>query len=139
MRKVSGVLPGPSEASGGVTGRAVAEWVGATPDSVIPKHVKLRILLRYHGKCYKTGHKFRPGDLIEFDHIQALCNGGENRERNIAPILGGVVHQAKTKADVGERARTDRMRAKHLGLWPKSRGLSHPTKRRTMSGQVVDR
>jgi 5-methylcytosine-specific restriction protein A len=101
-----------------MTGRSVSEWVGANADSPIPKHVKARILLAYEGKCYRTGHKFRPGDRIEFDHIIALCNGGENRERNIAPILGGKVHQAKTAADVGERAKTRRIQLKHLGAWP---------------------
>jgi 5-methylcytosine-specific restriction protein A len=71
----------------GMTGRARPEWIGRNADSPIPKVVKLRILLRYGGRCHRTGHKFRPGDRIEFDHIIALCNGGENRENNIAPIL----------------------------------------------------
>jgi 5-methylcytosine-specific restriction protein A len=101
--------------------RAVEEWIGATADTPIPKRVKLRVLVRDGGRCHRTGHKFRPGDVIEFDHIVALCNGGENRETNIAPILGGKIHQAKTAADVAERAKTDRLRAKNLGLWPKSK------------------
>lgn len=100
------------------TARAVPEWIGATPDTPIPKRVRLRILIRYGGRCYKTQHKFRPGDRIEFDHIRALCNGGENRESNIAPILGGKVHDEKSAADVDERVKTDRTKAKHLGLWP---------------------
>ena len=102
--------------------RSVEEWVGHDHDCPIPKRVKLRVLLRYGGRCYKTGHKFRPGDRIEFDHVKALCLAphGENwnRESNIAPILGGKVHQAKTRADVDERVKTDRIRAKHNGLWP---------------------
>ena len=102
--------------------RAVPEWVGETDNSAIPKVVKLRILLKYEGKCYKTGHKFRPADLIEFDHIIALCNGGENRESNIAPILG-TVHKAKTAEDVLTRSKTDRLRAKHLGLWPRGQKI----------------
>jgi 5-methylcytosine-specific restriction protein A len=98
--------------------RAVEEWIGFDANAPIPKRVKLRVLLAYGGKCYRTGHKFRPGDKIEFDHIKALCNGGENRESNLAPILGGKVHQEKTREDVSERVKTDRMRAKNLGLWP---------------------
>lgn len=97
--------------------RSTPEWIGRTDDSAIPKIVKLRVLLRYEGRCYKTGHKFRPGDKIEFDHVKALCNGGENREGNLAPILGAA-HKVKTAADVAERAKTDRLKAKHLGLWP---------------------
>lgn len=99
--------------------RTVDEWVGATADTPIPKRVKLRILLKYGERCYKTGHKFRPGDNIEYDHIQPICNEGENRETNIAPILGGKVHQSKTRDDLDERVKTDRIKAKHLGIYPK--------------------
>lgn len=100
--------------------RAIEEWCGKTDDTPPPKRVKLRILAAYDERCHRTGHKFRPGDPIEFDHIRALCNGGENRESNIAPILGGKVHQAKTREDVSERVKTDRIKAKHLGIYPKS-------------------
>lgn len=100
--------------------RSVEEWVGKDHDTPIPKRVKLRVLLRYGGKCYRTGHKFRPGDVIEYDHVKALCNApaGENwnRESNIAPILGGKTHQAKTAEDVAMRVKADRTLAKHLGL-----------------------
>jgi len=93
--------------------RTVDEWVGRDHDAPIPKRVKLRVLLRYDGRCWKTGHKFRPGDPIEFDHVKALCNAppGENwnRESNLAPILGGKVHREKTAADV---ARQDRPSAR---------------------------
>lgn len=107
--------------------REVPEWIGANDDTPIPKRVKLRVLLKYQGRCYKTGHKFRPGDPIEFDHVIALCNGGENREGNIAPILGGKPHKAKTADDVAEKARVDSIRAKHLGVRARpKRGLSRP-------------
>lgn len=120
-------------------GRAVPEWIGAHPDTPIPKRVKARILLRYEGRCYRTGHKFRPGDRIEFDHILALCNGGENRESNIAPILGGRVHQEKTAIDDAVKAKTRRLILKHSGQWPKSkrplRGRPFPSR----DGTIVRR
>jgi 5-methylcytosine-specific restriction protein A len=110
-----------------MTGREVPEWIGVDADAPVPKRVKLRLLIKYGGRCYRSGHKFRPGDKIEFDHIKALCNAppGENwnRESNLAPILGGKVHQEKTRADIDERVKTDRMRAKHLGLWPKGQKI----------------
>jgi 5-methylcytosine-specific restriction protein A len=118
--------------------RAVDEWVGATDDTRPPKRVQLRLLLKYEGRCYRTGHKFRPGDKIEFDHIKALCNGGLNVESNLAPILGGKPHQEKTREDLAERVKTDRLRAKNLGLWPKSRGFNTRLKRK-MDGSVVER
>ena len=49
------------------------------------------------------------------DHIVALCNGGEHRESNLAPILREV-HKIKTAEDRGTKAKTDRMRLKHLGI-----------------------
>jgi 5-methylcytosine-specific restriction endonuclease McrA len=96
--------------------REVPEWIGAHPDSEIPKRVKLRILIAYGGKCYRTGHKFRAGDPIEFDHIIALANGGQHRERNIAPILGGKPHKEKTASDLKTKGKIDRLFASHHGL-----------------------
>lgn len=118
-----------------MTGRANDEWIGATPDSVIPKRVKLRVLIKFNGRCHKSGHKFRPGDKIEFDHVKALCNGGENRESNIAPILGGKVHQDKSRADVAERVKTNNLTAKHFGLTsPKPGGFRG---HRKFNGDIV--
>lgn len=104
--------------------RSVEEWVGKDHDTPIPKRVKLRVLMAHGERCYRSGHKFRSGDPIEFDHIKALCLAppGENwnRESNLAPILGGKIHQAKTREDVDMRVKADRIKAKSLGLWPKS-------------------
>lgn len=105
--------------------RSVEEWIGKDHDAEIPQRVKLRVLIRYGGKCYRTGHKFRPGDVIQYDHIKALCNApaGENwnRESNIAPILGGKVHQEKSAEDVKIKVKANRTFAKHHGLHkPKS-------------------
>jgi len=61
-----------------------------------------------------------PSDAWEIEHRIALCNGGEHRESNLAPILAGKPHREKTAEDVAEKAKTARMRAKHLRVWPKS-------------------
>lgn len=98
-----------------MTGRAVPEWIGSSPDAKIPDHVKLRIWLRTDGRCHITGRKIRPGDAYDFDHIIALCNGGEHRESNLAPALRDK-HREKTAADVAERAKIDRIRKRHLGI-----------------------
>lgn len=117
--------------------RSVEEWVGKDHDTPIPKRVKLRVLIAHGGKCWKTGHKFRPGDVIEYDHKRALCNAphGENwnRESNIGPILGGKVHQAKSADDRRERDKTNRMYLKNLNQWPAParKMQSRPFPRRT--------
>lgn len=96
-------------------GRIVDEWIGATPDTAIPKRVRVRVFDRYGGRCYKSGRKIMPGDVWQVDHIVALINGGENRESNLAPILDAP-HKEKSAGDVAIKAKTARIRAKHLGL-----------------------
>ena len=122
-----------------MTARDVPEWIGAKPDSAIPPRVKLRVWERQDGRCALTGKKIMPGDRWEVDHIVALINGGENREGNLQVVLA-TAHKVKTRADVADKAKVNRLRLAHLGMKPKpKRGLSHPTLRRKMNGQVEQR
>ena len=99
--------------------RTVPEWIGETPETAVPLRVKLRIFDTYLGRCHWSGKKISAGDRWDVDHMHALINGGENRESNLAPILREK-HREKTARDVDEKAKVARVRAKHLGLWPKS-------------------
>ena len=99
--------------------RTVPEWQGKTDDTAPPKLVKARLLLKHGGRCALTGHKFRPGDVIQFDHVLALGLGGENREANLAPVLAQA-HAAKTADDTRAIRKADRVRLKHMGQWPAS-------------------
>lgn len=119
--------------------RQVDEWCGATDDAKIPDRVKLRIWTREGGRCSLTGRKIMPGDAYEFEHRIALCNGGRHAEFNIVLVLAGKVHRAKTAQDVALRAKTDRIAKRHIGIKKPGRSLSHPFKKRTFSGEVVDR
>lgn len=98
--------------------RELPEWIGAKDDSPIPPRVRLRVLLAYDGRCYKSGRKIMPGDKWQIDHVRALVNGGANRESNLAPILDAE-HKVKTREDVDEKSKTYRMAAKNAGTWPK--------------------
>lgn len=100
--------------------RAVAEWVGKTHDTAIPPRVRLRVFEAHRGICHRTGRRIQAGEAWQLDHVVALINGGEHRESNLAPILAGRVHAEKTAEDVALKAKTARMRAKHLGVFPKS-------------------
>ena len=120
-----------------MTRREVPEWIGATPDTPIPKRVKLRIWERECGRCYLSSRKIMPGDAYEFEHVIAIANGGENRESNIRLALSSK-HKEKTARDVAEKAHIDRIRAKHLGLHPKGRGWNRGL-RKKMDGTVVRR
>lgn len=95
--------------------RRVPEWIGATPDTRIPDRVRVRVFDRYDGVCHWSGRKINEGDPWDPDHVLALCNGGQNRESNLAPILRSV-HPKKTRQDVKQKARDARVRKKHLGL-----------------------
>src|SRR5262245_49123783 len=76
-------------------GRSVPEWIGKTPDEVPPRHVKLRVFRRFDGFCHITKRKIRAGDDWQCDHVKSLEDGGENRERNLAPALTEA-HAEKT-------------------------------------------
>lgn len=103
-----------------MTGRAVVEWAGKTPDTKVPTRVRLRIFEREGGRCWLSGRKIMPGDLWDLDHKIALCNGGEHRESNLFPALRDK-HREKTAEDVAEKSKVARIRAKHLGTFPPSR------------------
>lgn len=98
-----------------LTARAVPEWVGATPDSAIPPKVRLRVLLRHNRTCYLSGRLITAADKWDVDHVQALANGGENRETNLAPALRDK-HREKTAADVAQKAKADRNLKRHMGV-----------------------
>jgi 5-methylcytosine-specific restriction enzyme A len=97
------------------TRRSVSEWIGATPDSVPPDYVKLRIFERHNGFCHIAKRKIRGGEPWDVEHVTALRDGGENRESNMAPALRDK-HREKTAAENSERAITNTKKAKHLGL-----------------------
>lgn len=105
--------------------RSVPEWIGKTPDSRPPQSVKLRVFARYQGRCYLTGQKIRPGDAWDVEHIKPVRSArpGEphlNRESNLAPALKAA-HAEKTARENSDGAKADRIRAKHLGVYPKTR------------------
>ena len=103
-----------------MVGRSVPEWIGATPDTPAPTRVRLRVFEAYGGKCYLSGRKIQAGDAWELEHVKPLHLGGENRESNLAPALVAA-HREKTAREISAKAKADRIRAKHLGIYPKSR------------------
>lgn len=99
-----------------MTGRATPEWIGATADSKIPDYVRLRIWDREKGRCYLTGKKLRQGEY-DFEHVIALAlwtgEGHGNRESNIR-LAYRPAHREKTKQDREAKAKSDRVRKKHV-------------------------
>lgn len=123
--------------------RVVPEWIGKTPDSKIPDRVKLRVRQREDDVCYLSGRKITASDQVDYDHRIALINwtgeGHGNRESNIYPVIRAK-HREKTKQDVAEKAKSDAVRKKHLGIRPpsqmRSAGFATREKQRTATRPI---
>ena len=104
--------------------RSVPEWIGRTDDTDPPPRVKLRVFEKHGGCCDGCKRKLFPGDLVEFDHIVPLADGGENRESNLQPMCPGC-HQPKTAKEARQRAEGRRKRAKHHGFKRKTQKIPY--------------
>lgn len=124
-----------------MTARSVPEWIGKTPDSQIPPRVRIRTFIKVGGYCQcGCGQQIRVGDKWDCDHIVALINGGEHRESNLQLMLSEH-HKGKTKDDVAVKAKSNRVRARHLGVRKRSTlpgGRDSPW-RKKIDGTVVRR
>jgi len=121
--------------------RSTEEWIGRNDDDGPPPRVRLRVFERNAGRCYICTRQIRAGEYWEADHVIALCNGGENRERNLRPICRNCC-KSKTAIDVAEKSKVAHIRSKHLGIRRTSRPMDGSRKSRwkkKMSGEVVAR
>jgi 5-methylcytosine-specific restriction protein A len=100
--------------------RSVDEWVAKHDDQSIPPRVRLRVFERFGGICQLSQRKILAGDQWDLDHIKALWRGGEHRESNLHPVLRQP-HREKSSQEQSEQAKADRVRKKHLGIWPQSK------------------
>jgi 5-methylcytosine-specific restriction endonuclease McrA len=100
-----------------MTSRQTKTWIGKRPETQAPARVKARIIMRQDGICAcGCGVKLGlAGELIEFDHEQALILGGANDEDNMR-AMRRPCHKAKTRDDVAQKSVEARKRNKHLGL-----------------------
>jgi hypothetical protein len=101
------------------------------------------IFTRYNGRCQcGCNREIRPGESWDAEDTIAIINGGERRESNLKPWLSEH-HPKKTAADVAEKSRVYRKRAKHRGIELRKsapmRGGRHDTLKRKMDGTVVFR
>lgn len=122
--------------------RTVKEWIGRTDDTPVPPRVKMRVLARFDHCCAGCG---RPliGKRWTCDHVVALINGGENRERNLQPLGDDCCNKTKTRADVALKSKNYARRAKHYGAMRSGRsqwacGRDTPFKKK-IDGRVVRR
>jgi 5-methylcytosine-specific restriction protein A len=95
--------------------RAVPEWIADHDDQAIPPRVRLRVWDQFDGRCALCVRRLFPSDKWQCDHIVALVNGGEHRERNLR-LLCDWCHKEKTASDVAQKSKDRRKRAKHVGI-----------------------
>lgn len=120
------------------TGRSTEEWVGSSPDQKVPDRVKLRVFERHGGICHISGRKIQAGEAWELEHVKALSLGGSHRESNFAPALKSA-HKKKTAEDRKAKAKSDRIRKKHLGIKKPSKfaGSRNSKWKKKIDGSVV--
>lgn len=93
--------------------RSTDEWIGKDDNIIPPPRVRLRIFDAAGGKCHCCGRKIMAGEYWQQDHIIALCNGGANRESNLAPACRNCCY-AKTAEDIAEKAEVAATRKAHV-------------------------
>lgn len=95
--------------------RATEEWEGKTDDTPLPARAKIRIFDAFGGCCAVCGNRIVGSLRPAYDHRIALINGGRNVESNFQ-LLCVPCHKNKTGDDVKIKAKTARIRKRHLGI-----------------------
>lgn len=92
-----------------------------TKRRALSRLARVRIFDLHGGTCWLCHTKITIGQKWECDHIKPLWLGGADEEANLAPVHVSC-HRAKSTGDQTVKAKSDRVRAKHLGV-KKKRGF----------------
>lgn len=95
--------------------RQVKEWKGRTDDAMPPPMVRLRIFENAGGICHLCETKIHAVQKWHASHLKSIWDGGENREKNIAPAHEKC-HQRHTAQERSEQCAAKQKKAKHLGI-----------------------
>ncbi len=109
--------------------RTVKEWIGKNPDQPFPPRVRLRILLRFDRHCARCTRPIAVGETFTADHVIAIVNGGENRERNGQPLCT-TCNPIKNAEDMADKSKGARVMKRAYGISQK-RGRPIPGSRRS--------
>lgn len=99
--------------------RALPPWIGKTDDSAVPPRVQLRVWDREEGLCHRCRRQIPADDAWIIEHRLAIILGGANAEQNLC-LTCSWCKPIKDAEDVAAKAKTAAVRAKHLGIAPKS-------------------
>ncbi len=81
---------------------------------------RVRIFDINKGMCHLCGMKIRVGEKWDIEHLVPWELTRDDSDDNIRPAHQSC-HKVKTKSDVTEIRKADRIRAKHIGAWPRSK------------------
>lgn len=81
----------------------------------LTKATRVRIFDAARGLCGLCGLPIKVGEPWQADHKKQLWAGGEDDEANLQPAHVAC-HAVKSSADAPLKAKTDRVRANHLGV-----------------------
>ena len=121
--------------------RSVPEWIGKTADTPVPPRVRLRVFERCEGKCGQCTRRVRAGEVWTCEHLVAIINGGENREKNLGVTCCNCLPE-KNARDLAIKAFVAKKRKAHLGIRRTSRpmpGSRSSAFKKCMDGTVVRR
>lgn len=94
--------------------RSLPEWIGKSDDEPVPARVRLRVWDAKGGRCHRCSRKIGVGEHWTLEHLKALINGGENRERNLDLTCDWCLPE-KNAEDAHEKSRVYSLRSKHVG------------------------
>jgi 5-methylcytosine-specific restriction enzyme A len=81
---------------------------------------RVRIFELNGGKCHLCEQKIKPGDTWELEHLVPWILTRDDSDTNVKPAHKHC-HKVKTADDVASIRKADRVRAKFIGAWPKSK------------------
>ena len=82
---------------------------------------RARLFNLHGGKCHLCGNKINVGEGWELEHVIAWELTRDESDENVKPAHVAC-HKIKTADDVRGIRKADRIKAKHIGAWPKATG-----------------
>lgn len=81
---------------------------------------RVRIFDLHGGRCHICEQKVQVGEAWDLEHVVPWELTRDDSDTNVKPAHKHC-HKAKTADDVNAIRKADRVRAKFIGAWPKSR------------------
>lgn len=81
---------------------------------------RVRLFDLHGGRCHLCNQKIQVGEAWELEHIVPWELTRDDSDDNVKPAHK-FCHKEKTADDIDAIRKADRIRAKHIGAWPKSK------------------